>query len=166
MEETMTNNKKIIRLILLIALPIFVGLASAAITGDFIMKYGELILPKFAPPSWVFPIAWTILYILMGLGSYFLWSAQPETDQQASSKKAALTLYFVQLAFNFAWSLFFFTGEVYVFSFIWLIIMWLMIIAMVVKTSHVCKKATALFVPYLLWCTFAAYLNVMVAILN
>ena len=166
MEQTMTNNKILTRLIPLVALPIAVGLISAALTGDAMIKYGGMIQPKFAPPGFIFPIAWTILYILMGLGSYFLSMARPKNDIQERNKRLAMIIYFIQLGFNFAWSLFFFNGQMYVFSFVWLMILWLMIIALIVKSLGVSLKAAIMFIPYVLWCTFAAYLNLMIAVLN
>ena len=166
MEESLTNNQKVVRLVLMIALPIAVGIGSAAITGDSMIHYNRLFLPRFAPPGRVFPSVWTVLYIMMGIGSYFLLTANVETEQQVNDRHSALIIYFIHLGFNFAWSLFFFIGELYLFSFFWLIAMWLMIVAIVVKASRVCARATAMFVPYLLWCTFAAYLNVMISIMN
>ena len=166
MNENLNNNQKTIRLVIMVGIPLVVGMLSAFLTGDAMIEYGDLVQPALAPPAWLFPVAWTILYILMGLGSYFLLVSDTDTEQQYNDKRMALIIYFIQLGFNFGWSLFFFLGKFYVFSFIWLMIMWLMIIALVVKSSRVCKKATLMFIPYLIWTTFAAYLNVMIAILN
>ena len=77
-----------------------------------------------------------------------------------------MIVYFIQLCFNFVWSLIFFNAAQYTLAFIWLMILWVMIIVMIWKTSKVCWKATLMFLPYLLWCTFAAYLNLMISILN
>lgn len=166
MDESLTNKPKIVKLVIMIGLPIIVGLLSAFLTGDAMIEYGDLVKPPLAPLAWLFPTAWTVLYVLMGLGSYFLLVADTDTEQQFNDRRTALIIYFIQLGFNFGWSLFFFLGKFYIFSFIWLMIMWVMIIALVVKSSRVCTKATLMFVPYLLWTTFAAYLNVMIAILN
>lgn len=166
MDESLTNKPKTVKLVIMIGLPIIVGLLSAFLTGDAMIEYGDLVKPPLAPPAWLFPTAWTVLYVLMGLGSYFLLVADTDTEQQFNDRRTALIIYFIQLGFNFGWSLFFFLGKFYIFSFIWLMIMWVMIIALVVKSSRVCTKATLMFVPYLLWTTFAAYLNVMIAILN
>lgn len=166
MDESLTNKPKIVKLVIMIGLPIIVGLLSAFLTGDAMIEYGDLVKLPLAPPAWLFPTAWTVLYVLMGLGSYFLLVADTDTEQQFNDRRTALIIYFIQLGFNFGWSLFFFLGKFYIFSFIWLMIMWVMIIALVVKSSRVCTKATLMFVPYLLWTTFAAYLNVMIAILN
>ena len=166
MERTVTNPKIVTRLIPLVLLPVAVGIISAALTGDAMLAYGHMNQPALAPPAIVFPIAWTILYILMGLGSYFLFMTYPANQKQENNKRTALLIYFIQLVFNFTWSLFFFNAHLYFFAFAWLMVLWLMIIALIVKSTSVSFKATVMFIPYLLWCTFAAYLNLMVAILN
>ncbi len=81
-------------------------------------------------------------------------------------KTAELVLFYVQLLFNFAWTLIFFNLDVKYFAFGWLIVMWLMILALMIMCGRNCKKAMWLLLPYLLWCTFAAYLNISIAILN
>jgi tryptophan-rich sensory protein len=102
----------------------------------------------------------------MGLGSYYLLLAPAESIEKKRAKCIAMIVYFIQLCFNFVWSLIFFDAEQYTFAFVWLMILWVMIIVMIWKTSKVCWKAMLMFIPYLLWCTFAAYLNLMIAILN
>jgi tryptophan-rich sensory protein len=150
----------------MVLLPLVVGALSACITGDAMQSYGSMMQPPLAPPAWLFPIAWTILYILMGLGSYYLMLAPAETPHKQKAKLIAMVVYFIQLAFNFGWSLIFFNLAQYTFAFIWLMILWVMIIVMIVMSARVCWKATMLFIPYLLWCTFAAYLNLMISVLN
>lgn len=132
-----TKKQSVTRLAILIAIPLAVGLIASAITGDAMLKYGNIIQPKLAPPAWLFPIAWTILYILMGLGSYFLFRFPAENDIERSYKRQAILIFFIQLALNFAWSFFFFIGEMYLFSFVWLLILWAMIIALIVKSFKV-----------------------------
>ena len=166
MKEKLTTGQKLLRCIPLVALPLAVGIISSLITGDAMMHYGQMNKPPLAPPAWLFPIAWTILYILMGVGSYFLFIANPTTGKGERSRWISLIIYFVQLIFNFCWSLFFFLGKMYLFSFIWLIIMWVMIIFLVFKSAKASMLASVMFMPYLLWCTFAAYLNLMAWILN
>lgn len=166
MDEKLTCPQKLLRMSPMVALPLAVGFISAFITGSAMDSYSVMKQPLLAPPAWLFPIAWTILYILMGLGSYFLLTAQPSTPEKKKAKFTAMLVYFVQLAFNFAWSIIFFNAGQYTVAFVWLIILWVMIIVMIWKSMKVCWKAAMLFVPYLLWCTFAAYLNLMIAILN
>ena len=166
MDEKLTFPQKLLRMVPLIALPLVVGSVSAFITGNAMDSYGVMNQPMLAPPAWLFPVAWTILYILMGLGSYFLMAAPADTPGKKKAKFAAMMVYFVQLAFNFAWSLIFFNAAQYMLAFIWLMILWVMIIVMIWLSGKVCWKAAALFAPYLAWCTFAAYLNLSIAILN
>ena len=98
--------------------------------------------PPLSPPGWLFPVVWTILFVLMGAASYLvLRSAQP---QQAIHR--ALRLYGIQLGVNFFWSIFFFNLSLYLFSFVWLILLWFLIAATTVRF-------------YRIWVTFAGYLN-------
>ena len=166
MNEELTYPQKLLRFIPMVALPLIVGAISALFTGNAMDSYQVMNQPPLAPPAWLFPIAWTILYILMGLGSYFLLLAPAESIEKKRAKCIAMIIYFIQLCFNFVWSLIFFDAKQYTFAFVWLMILWVMIIVMIWKTSKVCWKAMLMFIPYLLWCTFAAYLNLMIAILN
>ena len=166
MNEELTYPQKLLRFIPMVALPLIVGAISALFTGNAMDSYQVMNQPPLAPPAWRFPIAWTILYILMGLGSYYLLLAPAESIEKKRAKCIAMIIYFIQLCFNFVWSLIFFDAEQYTFAFVWLMILWVMIIVMIWKTSKVCWKAMLMFIPYLLWCTFAAYLNLMIAILN
>ncbi len=166
MKEELTCLQKLLRFIPMVALPLIVGAISALLTGNAMDSYQVMNQPPLAPPAWLFPIAWTILYILMGLGSYFLLLAPAESIEKKRAKCIAMIVYFIQLCFNFVWSLIFFDAKQYTFAFVWLMILWVMIIVIIWKTSKVCWKAMLMFIPYLLWCTFAAYLNLMIAILN
>ena len=166
MKEELTCLQKLLRFVPMVALPLIVGAISALLTGNAMDSYQVMNQPPLAPPAWLFPIAWTILYILMGLGSYYLLLAPAESIEKKRAKCIAMIVYFIQLCFNFVWSLIFFDAKQYTFAFVWLMILWVMIIVMIWKTSKVCWKAMLMFIPYLLWCTFAAYLNLMIAILN
>lgn len=166
MKEELTCLQKLLRFIPMVALPLIVGAISALLTGNAMDSYQVMNQPPLAPPAWLFPVAWTILYILMGLGSYFLLLAPAESIEKKRAKCIAMIVYFIQLCFNFVWSPIFFDAKQYTFAFVWLMILWVMIIVMIWKTSKVCWKAMLMFIPYLLWCTFAAYLNLMIAILN
>ena len=149
-----------------ILLPLVVGVISSALTGDAMMTFGELNQPPLAPPAWLFPVAWTILYLLMGVASYIIYRWKPKNTKERKLRVAELTVYFVQLAFNFMWTILFFRFELRYFAFGWLIAMWLMIFALIIMAFRSRKAAGWCLVPYLLWCTFAAYLNIMVAVLN
>ncbi|MCQ2449144.1 MAG: tryptophan-rich sensory protein [Clostridia bacterium] len=149
-------------LLVCLALPLAVGGLSALITNEAMKKFGELNQPPLSPPAWLFPVVWTILYLLMGLASYIVWTS-PATAEQ---KSGALTLYVVQLVFNFFWSLFFFNGKVYLFSFIWLLVMEALIVATAIRFKNIHSCAGRLMIPYILWVAFAAYLNFGIFLLN
>lgn len=158
--------KKFLTAVGFIVLPFIVGLVSSALTGDAMMNFGALKQPPLAPPAWLFPIAWTILYFLMGIASYLIYKLKVKTPDEKNLKKTGLVLYFIQLIFNFCWTIFFFRLELRFFAFGWLIAMWLMILALIIMCFKNRKSAAFCLLPYLLWCTFAAYLNIMIAILN
>ena len=150
----------------IILLPLAVGLVASALTGNTMMEFGRLKQPPLAPPAWLFPVAWTILYILMGVASYLIYRLNPKTKAEKKLQTAELIIYFVQLFFNFMWTIFFFRLEMRWFAFGWLIVMWLMILALICMCAKNRKAAAWCLLPYLLWCTFASYLNIMIAILN
>lgn len=116
--------------------------------------------PPLSPPGWLFPVAWTILYILMGIASYIIYNSH------ADIKKIALGVYGIQLFFNFFWSIIFFNLKMYFLAFIWLVVLFLSIWATLYVFGMINKKAAYLLIPYLLWVTFAGYLNYMIFVLN
>ena len=117
--------------------------------------------PSFTPPPWLFPIVWAILYALMGIGVARVLMAAP-----SPARSRSLNLYIVQLVMNFFWSLIFFNAQRYGFALLWLIILWLLVLAMILNFRKVDPLAAWLQVPYLLWLTFAAVLNWAVWNLN
>ncbi len=121
----------------------------------------SVVKPDFAPPDIVFPIAWTILFAIMGIGAARVYMAQPSQE-----RSRALKIYFLQLAVNFLWSVIFFNLQSFGFAFIWLILLWILILFMILSFRSVDKTAAYLQIPYLLWATFAAFLNYSVWILN
>lgn len=149
-------------LIINLAIPLAVGGLSALITKDSMIMFDYVKKPPLAPPDWLFPVAWTILYILMGLAAYYVHTSHKPKKQIDS----ALLFYGIQLFFNFFWSIFFFNLEKYLFSFIWLVAMWVLILITTVKFFGIEKKSGYLMLPYILWTTFAAYLNLGVYMLN
>ena len=123
-------------------------------------SYSILDKPAFSPPEFIFPIVWTILYILMGISSYIVYSSN------SPNKPKALLIYGIQLFFNFCWSIIFFGLDLYLFAFIWLIALIFIIIIMIRQFYIVSPLAAYLKIPYLIWCIFAAYLNFSIFILN
>ena len=140
---------------LFIGLSEAVGLLSGLISREGTALYGQMALkPPLAPPGWVFPVVWTVLYALMGIGAARVWSA-PKT--QARSR--GLNLFVAQLIINFFWSPIFFNARAYGLAFSWLLLLWALVFLMILEFRKVDKPAARLQIPYLLWLTFAAYLN-------
>lgn len=148
-------------LIVCILIPLIVGTSSALLTKDGMTRFETIEKPPLSPPAWLFPIVWTILYIAMGTASYLVFSGGK--PQRA---KTALGIYGIQLVFNFFWSVIFFNLEEYLISFIWLILLWIFIVAAAVLFYSVSKAAGYLMLPYILWVTFAGYLNAGIYFLN
>ena len=146
-------------LIISILIPLTVGTMSALFSGNM-SSYSILNKPAFSPPGFIFPVVWTILYILMGASSYIVYFSN------SSNKSKALLLYCIQLFFNFCWSIIFFGLDLFLFSFIWLIALIFIIIIMIRQFLIVNPLSAYLQIPYLIWCIFAAYLNFSIFLLN
>ena len=146
-------------LITCLAIPLAVGSLSALLTQNSMETFNSIAKPSLAPPGWLFPVVWTILYILMGIASYLVLTSGKPNDK-------ALTTYVIQLVFNFFWSIIFFNLELYLFAFIWLVLLWLLIIKTTLLFYQISKPAGYLMIPYLLWVTFAGYLNLSIYLLN
>ena len=139
-----------------------VGGISALLTKDAVKVYNETVLkPPLSPPAIVFPIVWVILYTFMAISAAMIYDSPPST-----SKREGLLLYFMQLFFNFFWSIIFFNFSAYGFAFLWIILLWALIILMILSFKRVKPFAALLQIPYLIWVTFAAYLNFGVWLLN
>lgn len=155
-------NSKIKTLIIAIAIPLIVGGLSALISGGGMETFEQINKPPLSPPGFLFPIVWTILYILMGISSYLIYTS----DSHPTEISEALKVYGLQLSVNFFWSIFFFNFGWYLFSFIWLLLLWVLILIMIIKFLPISKTAAYLQLPYLLWVTFAGYLTLGVYFLN
>ena len=158
----MKHDIKFRPLIVSILIPLAVGGLSAFLTKDAMKLFGMVKQPPLSPPSWLFPVVWSILYILMGIASYRIWVS----DVSISRRDRALRFYAASLAFNFLWPIFFFGMELYLFSFLWLILLWLLVVLCVVLFYYISDAAGKLMIPYLVWLTFAGYLNLGVWLLN
>jgi tryptophan-rich sensory protein len=143
-----------------IIISLAVGGLSAFLSMNAMSIYQDLTLPAFAPKSIVFPIVWAVLYILMGVSSYLIY------ESKCDAKKSALTIYAVQLIVNFAWPLIFFNARAYLAAFIWLVILWLLVLWMIISFYKIKPLAGVLQIPYLIWITFAGFLNLMIYLLN
>ena len=149
-------------LLLCLALPLLTGTLAALISRSKTDLFDTVSKPPLSPPAWLFPVAWTILYALMGLASYRVLTAT--AGQQ--KKNSALLFYGIQLVFNFFWTIIFFNFGAYTAAFVWLIVLLALIVVTAVKFSRIDKAAAYLMIPYIVWVTFAGYLNLGIALLN
>ena len=155
--------KKIKPYVISILIALGVGGLSAFLTRGNMDVYDKIVTPPLAPPGILFPIVWTILYVLMGISSARIYIEGKEGNAFVSD---ALKVYALQLIVNFFWSIIFFNMQAYLFAFIWLILLWVLIIVMIRKFYPIDRLAAWLQVPYFLWVTFAAYLNFAIFMLN
>ncbi len=146
-----------------VAIALAVGGLSALLTSGSMDIYSDIVRPPLSPPSILFPIVWTILYILMGIGAAIVYQKK---DEQPQAVREALIVYAINLFLNFFWSIIFFNIRAYLFAFVWLLALWAVILIMIVKFKKVSPLAAYLQIPYLLWVTFAGYLNLAIYILN
>lgn len=139
-----------------------VGALSGWLSRDGTALYSETIVkPALSPPAIVFPIVWTILYALMGIGA-----ARISLSPESKARDRGLNLFIAQLIINFFWSLFFFNAQAFGFAFLWLVLLWVLVFLMIRAFGKVDQTAAKLQIPYLVWLTFAAYLNFGVWLLN
>lgn len=157
-------NKRInIRtLAICVTIPLIVGGISALITMGSMKDFAALNQPPLSPPGWLFPIVWSVLYILMGIASY----VAIKTPSAPNIVKDALKAYFLQLGFNFFWSVIFFTLGAYEIAFLWLLALLALVILTTVRFFRIDKLAGALMIPYIVWVSFAGYLNLAITYVN
>ncbi len=154
--------KNILTLILFIAVPLLIGGLSSFLTPNTSAFYEALKKPPLSPPGAVFPIVWTILYILMGIASYLVYQKGPSLPHV----RDALYFYAATLILNFLWPLVFFRFEM-IFSAFWvLLILWLTVGITTAKFYRISHAAGLLMLPYFLWITYAGYLNLGFWLLN
>lgn len=146
-----------------IAIALAVGGISALLTMGNMDIYSTVIKPPLAPPSLLFPIVWTLLYILMGVSAAMIYLQKEENPTVARN---SLITYGISLFLNFFWSIIFFNMQAFLFAFIWIILLWISILLTILQYRKISPLAAALQVPYLLWVTFAAYLNLAIYLLN
>lgn len=154
------QKNKVEILIISILTPLAIGFISSVLSNNARTVYMELIKPPYSPPAVIFPIVWTILYILMGVASYFVFI------DDSKYKNKALQLYRASLFFNFFWSIIFFRLGFYLLSLVWLVVLIYIIINMMMIFHKIKPIAAYLLIPYLLWSLYAAYLNMNIYILN
>ncbi len=139
-----------------------VGLLAALLTRGGVEYYtANVTKPPLSPPAWIFPAVWTILYALMGISAVRIRQSPPSQE-----RSWALNLFVIQLTLNFFWPLLFFNAQAYGLSVIWIIALWIAVLLMILQMRKADPTAALLQIPYLVWLTFATYLNFGVWILN
>ena len=145
-----------------IGLSLAVGLLSALLSRPGMEDFQETVQqPPLSPPAFLFPVVWTALYILMGVGAAMVRLKKP-----SAHRSKGINLFVAQLVINFFWSLIFFDARVFPLAFLWLLLLWGLVLWMIITFRKVDRLAANLQLPYLLWLTFAAYLSAGVWFLN
>jgi tryptophan-rich sensory protein len=154
--------KRALLLISFILLPLIIGGISGYFTVSAISSwYSTLVKPSFNPPNWIFGPVWTTLYILMGYSSYRIYQS-PKSD----IRNQALTIYGLQLIFNFFWSILFFKFHLLGVALIEISILLVLLIMMFIRFKQIDRTAAFLNIPYLIWVSFATILNASIWYLN
>ena len=152
MEFSMKRNLLLVSLLISLG----TGVIAGFLTFGSMAQYQEMYHPPLAPPGWVFPVVWLLLYMLMGIASYRIYLKNPKAE--------VLKLYLIQLAVNFFWPVFFFNLEWQLFAAVWLLVLWYLVFVMIKEFARIDEGAARLMIPYLVWLTFAAYLNIVIAL--
>lgn len=156
------NMKKWKPYLFSVALALAVGGLSALLSRSGMGVYNEVaVKPSLSPPMWLFPVVWSVLYVLMGVSAARVW-LRPNGKERSQG----LNLYAAQLIVNFFWSLLFFNAQVYGFAVLWLVFLWILVLTMILSFRKTDVSAAKLQIPYLLWLSFALYLNIAVWQLN
>ena len=149
------------RLIFCLVLPLAVGGLATLFSGGM-GSYKDLEQPPLSPPGWVFPVVWTALYLMMGYASWRMW----ESGKPKIAIRRAWVFYGIQLGLNFIWPILFFRFQWFLVAFVVLLLLWIAILQTMRLFTRLEERAGDLLIPYLLWVTFAGYLNFGVFLLN
>lgn len=140
-----------------------VGIAGSVFTiGSIPTWYKTLNKPFFSPPNWIFGPVWTTLYLMMGISAGLIWLK----GLKSKKVKKALSYFLIQLFLNFTWSIIFFSLHQPLLAFINIVLLWLSILMIMIKFYRIFKPSAYLLIPYILWVSFAAVLNLAIVILN
>lgn len=155
--------KPFVKCIIAIAIPLAVGAIAGFFTTSSVQGWFTTInKPSFNPPNWLFAPVWTALYIMMGIAFFLIWKSNAE----ASLKSKAITLYFIQLAFNFLWSFIFFYQHQPGWAMVDISILWITLLFTIFSFGKISSTAAWLLVPYICWVSFASLLNFSIWRLN
>ncbi|BBF43232.1 integral membrane protein [Lachnospiraceae bacterium KM106-2] len=147
-------------LIISLAISLGIGGLAGILTSNSMDVYSGFVKPPLSPPGIAFPIVWTILFTLMGISAYLIYESNSE------KRDSAIQIYALQLLLNFSWSIVFFNLQNQLLAFFVLIALWICILIMILRFTKINKTAGYLQIPYLLWVTFAGYLNLAIYLLN
>lgn len=151
-------KKKWLELLFSLAVSLGTGGIAGALTAGSMKKYASMYRPPLAPPGWAFPVVWTVLYTFMGIAAWQVYRSG------AREKKPALKWYIAQLVVNAVWPVLYFRAGAYRVAFFWLVLLWYLVFETTRRFFDISKTAGKLMIPYLLWTTFAGYLNLAVAL--
>ena len=162
MNNARTEQRSGSSLALSLVISLGAGAAGALISANSAKVIGSINTPPYQPPSWVFPVVWTALFLLMGISSWLTASS----DAPYEKRREAWKVYLWQLFFNLLWSAIFFRLELFYAALVCLVILWGLIAVMIIRFGMCSRTAALLQIPYFLWVTFAAVLNRAIAVLN
>lgn len=162
MNNTRTGTRAKSPLALCIFISLGAGAIGALVSANSSKVISSIKVPAYQPPQWVFPVVWTVLFLLMGISSWLVAGSDKPYEQRQDAWK----IYLWQLAFNILWSAVFFRLRLFYAALFCIVILWGFIIAMIISFSRCSRVAALLQVPYLLWVTFAAVLNRAIAMMN
>lgn len=150
------HYKTYFKLIFSILICLSIGYIGSFFTGESITTwYASLQKPSYNPPSWIFGVVWTILYILMGISAFLVW--KQGIDKRPV--KIVLIFFLLQLFLNGLWTPIFFKYHLIGIAFIEIIILWIFVIITIFKLWRISKASAILLLPYLMWLSFAIILN-------
>ena len=157
------KTKYILTLAGALLIPQIIGLLGSLFTSATIPTwYATLTRPELAPPNWVFGPVWTVLFILMGIASFLIF----QKGYERRDVRIALSFYGAQLILNLLWSILFFGARNPGLAFAEIVVLWLVLFLTIRKFWPLSKTSAYLLVPYILWVSFAGYLNYSIWILN
>jgi benzodiazapine receptor len=148
---------RILKILIMVVTTVTLGYLAGMVTQTSVDTwYPTLNKPGFTPPNWAFPVAWSILYVLMGIAAGLVWSRM---EYEEDNTKKALKFFAIQFALNLAWTCLFFGLRNPLLAFAEIIVLWLMIYETYVQFTRVSRIAGYLFIPYILWVSYALVLN-------
>lgn len=153
------NTKRVLKTIIYSVIIILIAMFGSMNSKEY---YNSLNLPPLAPPSWIFPVAWGVLYALMIVSACLI----EVNVKDGMYKKDAISFYYTQLLVNAVWPYLFFVFKVPLFAFVWLILLLVLVVLTSLKFLRLLKVSGYMFIPYILWLLYAGYINLFTAILN